>query len=175
MPTKERYWRDPERGRAQSRDYHHRHRVEAAKAHHEYYILHRDEIKAQEKARRSTPGFKARRNARLHTWREANRDKVNIQNRAYYRRLRAKVINAYGGKCVCCSESRIEFLALDHKDGHGNENRRAMGRSGGGAPFYVWAMKNNFPDIFQILCHNCNFSRGAYGYCPHMTTWPGRS
>ena len=21
--------------------------------------------------------------------------------------------------------------------------------------------------IFQVLCHNCNMSKGFYGYCPH--------
>jgi hypothetical protein len=30
-------------------------------------------------------------------------------------------------------------------------------------------IKNNFPDGFQVLCHNCNMSIGLYGYCPHQT------
>lgn len=30
-----------------------------------------------------------------------------------------------------------------------------------------WAIKNDFPDVFQVLCHNCNQAIGYYGSCPH--------
>jgi hypothetical protein len=26
---------------------------------------------------------------------------------------------------------------------------------------------NHFPPLFQILCYNCNFAKGADGVCPH--------
>jgi hypothetical protein len=26
---------------------------------------------------------------------------------------------------------------------------------------------NEFPDGFQVLCHNCNLAKGYYGECPH--------
>ena len=81
---------------------------------------------------------------------------------------RVAVLQYYGGntpKCVCCGETRLAFLAVDHKNGKGNEHRRAIGKSGLG--FLVWLVKNNFPEGFQVLCHNCNMSRGLYGGCPH--------
>lgn len=31
-----------------------------------------------------------------------------------------------------------------------------------------WLKKNDYPKGFQILCHNCNMSKGFYGYCPHV-------
>jgi len=27
--------------------------------------------------------------------------------------------------------------------------------------------KKQFDKTFVILCHNCNFSKGHYGFCPH--------
>jgi hypothetical protein len=84
--------------------------------------------------------------------------------RANGRRLRQTVISHYGGKCDCCGESRIEFLAVDHINGGGNEHRRQVGN---GHNMYAWIVRNSFPDMFRILCYNCNHSLGMYGRCPH--------
>lgn len=81
-------------------------------------------------------------------------------------RLRFEILKHYGGKCKCCGESRIEFLAIDHTNGGGNKQRRQIyGCSG----LYCWLKRNGFPGGFRVLCHNCNQSFGAYGYCPHTT------
>lgn len=69
-------------------------------------------------------------------------------------------------QCCCCGEWRIEFLSLDHKAGDGAEHRRLIGH-GRGSNIYLWAIRNGFPNIFQVLCMNCNCARGFYGYCPH--------
>lgn len=78
---------------------------------------------------------------------------------------RKAAIDYYGGKCACCGETEYAFLAFDHIDGGGNKHRRNekignMGR---------WAYDNGFPDILQILCHNCNSAKGFYGECPHKS------
>lgn len=76
-----------------------------------------------------------------------------------------KIITAYGGKCVCCGESNREFLTIDHINGNGHTHRKELG---GSVYFYKWLIDNNFPkDNFRLLCMNCNFSVGKYGYCPH--------
>ena len=36
-----------------------------------------------------------------------------------------------------------------------------------GSTLHKWIKDNNFPDGFQILCHNCNQAKGYYGICPH--------
>ena len=36
-----------------------------------------------------------------------------------------------------------------------------------GTSLVIWIKKNNFPKGFQILCHNCNQTKGYYGKCPH--------
>lgn len=80
-------------------------------------------------------------------------------------RLRIEILSHYGGKtplCSCCGESHIEFLSVDHINGGGAKHKRLLG---GG--LYDWLKKNNYPSGYRILCHNCNQSLGAYGYCPH--------
>jgi len=82
-----------------------------------------------------------------------------------HRRRRAAVIQKYGGVCTCCGEDRLPFLALDHVDGGGSEHRREVGHGG---PLMTWIISNNYPPVFQVLCHNCNISKGLYGKCPHQ-------
>ena len=70
-------------------------------------------------------------------------------------------------KCAClnCNEDRIEFLSIDHINGGGHQHREKIKRRGIG--FFKWLIDNNFPEGYRVLCHNCNQSRGYYGYCPH--------
>ena len=92
----------------------------------------------------------------------------------YYRHLRMKALQAYGGAkpfCACCGLNQIEFLTIDHIDGGGNKQRQKMKLRS----FYSWLKKNNYPKGFQILCMNCNFAKGMYDICPHksknLSTW----
>jgi hypothetical protein len=83
------------------------------------------------------------------------KDKVRRDNN------RNTVIKYYGGKCVECGESKSVCLAIDHIDGDGNTHRHKIGKYGSG--FFKWLMDNNFPEGFQILCHNCNMSKYLNG------------
>lgn len=83
-------------------------------------------------------------------------------HRDYQRRARVMVIKKYGGKCKCCKEKRIEFLAVDHINGGGGKHRKIIGTN-----VAMWLIKNKFPKGFQILCHNCNMAKGFWGTCPH--------
>ena len=31
----------------------------------------------------------------------------------------------------------------------------------------AWITRNNFPEGFRVLCHNCNSAIAVYGKCPH--------
>ena len=80
------------------------------------------------------------------------------------RKKRVDAIQARGGKCECCGETRIEFLTVDHINGL--EDRHKNSRSGEGLLDRV--RKENYPkDKYRVLCYNCNCSLGFYGYCPH--------
>ncbi len=86
----------------------------------------------------------------------------------YYKKRRMLVLQFYGSnppQCKCCGEQTIQFLSIDHINGGGNKHRKEIG--GSGYALYSWIIKNNFPDGFQILCHNCNQAKGYYGICPH--------
>ncbi len=79
-----------------------------------------------------------------------------------------KVVDEYGGKCVCCGESTIEFLTIDHINNNGAQIRKET-KQGTGGKLYRWLIKNNFPkDNYQLLCYNCNCAKGFFGYCPHQ-------
>lgn len=82
------------------------------------------------------------------------------------RNLRLTILAHYGGQCFCCGERRFEFLSLDHINGGGTKHRQSINTQGGWH-FCRWIKKNNFPEGFQILCHNCNLAKGFYGRCPH--------
>ena len=113
-------------------------------------------------------------------WRAVNRKhirlKQNARNKAYpevvkessrkaVRKRKLLIIEHYGGKCVCCGEEHIEFLTIDHINNNGAAHKKELG---GSSALYHWLKRNNYPkDDFQLLCMNCNFSKGKYGYCPH--------
>lgn len=96
-----------------------------------------------------------------------NRDNIRKRQQKYEQKNKIKIIQKYGEKCVCCGESRYEFLTIDHIKNNGAEERKTT-KQGTGGKLYRWLIKNNFPnDNYQLLCFNCNCSKGFYGYCPH--------
>ena len=93
-----------------------------------------------------------------------NKDVITQRVKDATRHLRMEVLLAYGAQCKCCGESRYEFLAFDHVNDDGNEHRKVV--SAHNLP--RWLKRNNYPSGFQVLCHNCNGAKGAYGACPHV-------
>ena len=83
----------------------------------------------------------------------------------YRREARDAVLAAYGNACACCGEGRREFLAVDHVNGGGNQERRSVGNAVVNMMRHIAAQ--GFPETYRVLCHNCNMARGIYGYCPH--------
>ncbi len=83
----------------------------------------------------------------------------------YVRRMKKILVAGYGGKCECCGEKNLEFLALDHRYGDGAKDRKENKRRGTSLHKYVIDL--GFPRRYRILCHNCNMALGFYGYCPH--------
>jgi hypothetical protein len=117
-----------------------------------WYAENRD--KARESARTSYANHRERQVAR-----------VVEGNKRRRRLLRLKAIEHYGGCCQCCSEGRVQFLAIDHINGKGNWHRKT---AVGNRTIAEWLHKNGYPEGFRILCHNCNGSIGFYGFCPHQ-------
>lgn len=86
-----------------------------------------------------------------------NRDRVKSNVKAYQLKTKIEVLTHYSKgtpRCSHCSEKDLRFLCLDHSDGGGKAHKREIGGAGGYV--YLWARKNEFPPMFQVLCHNCN-------------------
>jgi len=82
----------------------------------------------------------------------------NSKRGKFGRNKRLRCILHYGGKCVYCGEGNWAFLEFDHINGDGGVHR-----SEGKFSMVSWIIKNNFPDSIQLLCFNCNKSKGLYG------------
>jgi superfamily II DNA helicase RecQ len=87
-------------------------------------------------------------------------------NKEYRNRIRLEILTYYSKgvpNCSCCQEQRMEFLSIDHINGGGAQHRKTMKASS----IYSAIKRDNFPENYRVLCHNCNMSKGLYGYCPH--------
>lgn len=91
-------------------------------------------------------------------------------------RVRYLIIGFYSHgtyRCACCGESQFDFLTLDHiNGGGGREMIQLFGRRQASSPFYFWLARNGFPSGYQILCLNCNMSKGKHGVCAHRRPVP---
>lgn len=109
---------------------------------------------------------------------KSKKDKYREQHVRWQSALKAEVFGHYGGRCVCCGESDMRFLSLDHVRGDGRRHRDSISiaKSGAGSvTVWYWAKKNNFPSTLQVLCYNCNFAKRTKILCPHQedndTAW----
>lgn len=78
--------------------------------------------------------------------------------RRYLADLKYRVWSHYSGgspMCACCGEAHVEFLCLDHINGGGNQERRALGLKNASA-LYRHIIGSGFPAGYRVLCHNCN-------------------
>src|SRR5215468_6689289 len=80
-------------------------------------------------------------------------EKRSEHNRRYQRKLKQQLIDAYGGRCICCGEATYEFLTLEHLNGGGTAHRERLGSTN---MVYLEVIKLGFPDEYTILCMNCN-------------------
>ena len=103
------------------------------------------------------------RNYQRRKWKERP-EEAKAYQRAYRRKIRENLIKEYGGICRCCGETDIRFLTFDHINGGGTKERKLLKRNG--SHYYLVLRKTKREDI-QILCYNCNCSKGIYGKCPH--------
>lgn len=111
-------------------------------------------------------------------YRERHPDKIQETNRRGRERLgpeywrqwqqarKAQLIAAYGGKCACCGETEPAFLSLDHINGGGRQERKALGNSG----LFKKLRDAGWPkDGYRLLCMNCQFGFMHGRTCPHQS------
>jgi len=107
-----------------------------------------------------------------------------------YWEAKAKFLEMYGYVCACCGEANPRFLTLDHVRNDGKESRESVvlytisreGRTSSPIPrlktkhtvaFLKDAISKYQPEVYQVLCYNCNFGRAHNdGICPHKQEHP---
>jgi hypothetical protein len=82
----------------------------------------------------------------------------------YVIRLKKAAYVLLGDKCVCCGETIVEFLSIDHIKNDGHVYRKA-GHST--TQVYQDIIKNQCFDKYQLLCMNCQWGKRS-GQCPHQ-------
>lgn len=86
------------------------------------------------------------------------RDNIRFEALKYYSKNEIPI-------CACCKETEIRFLSFDHINNDGSKQRKKMKSN---EVIGEWLRRNNYPDGIQVLCFNCNLSKGFYGECPHI-------
>lgn len=121
----------------------------------------------EELSSKEFPYNSASHTTRKLTCRICFRNEMNLSKKKRNKEVRLAALKAYSKDliCDCCSEKNVEFLTIDHINGNGNKYRKKIG--GGSGAIYRWLRDNNYPKGFRVLCMNCNYSIGIYGYCPH--------
>jgi len=125
------------------------------------------EVRAKENARQRVQNAKPETRAKKKKNYQDNKSEILAKSKVVREDLKKEVFSEYSKRhsksktpcCRCCGENfNIDFLAVDHIDGrtHLAKDEKHLKAN----PLNVWLKKNNFPDGFQILCHNCNFAKG---------------
>lgn len=104
---------------------------------------------------------------RINEWKKRNKSKIALGSNINVIAEKLAFIGAYGGSCECCKDDRFEFLTGDHILGNGSALRKAGEKFG--YDLYRKLRLLGYPKgEYRILCMNCNFAHGKYGYCPHQ-------
>lgn len=83
--------------------------------------------------------------------------------------VKAEMIAAYGGRCLCCGESEPRFLTIEHTNRDGAEHRKRLSKSrSSGLIIWLDLKRRGWPkDGFSVLCWNCNLATKNGDPCPH--------
>lgn len=138
----------------------------AKKRLHEWYIKNRQKCIDYSKQYTKTHSEEHKKTNRR--WWRNHPEQTAKYRKIYNEKVHLEVLTHYGGnppECACCAESHIDFLTIDHINGGGTKQRAQIKRYG--SSFFVWLIKNNFPEGYRVLCYNCNCSKkGNRGFCP---------
>lgn len=156
------------RCRERNKKYRQLNREHIKKIEHNWYETHKEKlIAASNKWKKSHPDW-----YKKYYWK--HKDMLNKKQRIRYRereaevnkRLRLEVLSHYSGgtpHCRVCKITNPQYLAIDHinNDGYIQKKQGVYG-----IVLYRWLKRNNFPEGYQILCHNHNYAKHR-----HTQTW----
>lgn len=109
------------------------------------------------------PDYNSKVKAAHKKQREDNRDLIRLQKHESHRRLKFKVIDHYGGKCIYCGQTNLDFLTIGHKNNDGGKHRTEIRNTMGYSTntfidIYAYLIRVNFitPYELQVECWNHN-------------------
>ena len=148
--------RNPEARRAYQAEWRSKNRKKIRAYARDYYRENRDRLLEQQRTRGAQPEYR--------------KQKKEVRERRYHR-ARITVLRMYGGekpRCACCGESQYEFLSIDHIVPGVGYYRNGNGVKQAGENLYTHLVKQPIqPDLYQVLCHNCNLGKRTGNHCPH--------
>ena len=74
----------------------------------------------------------------------------------YRLRIKSKLFDILGNKCVHCGFSDVRALQIDHVHGNGTRHIKEVGRNHQYFLYVLNAVKNGSKN-YQLLCANCNW------------------
>ena len=141
-----------------------------------------EERKKKQKTRQQTPAYKAWRKKHVSSPSTKAKDKARQQTTRYKEKKknnrdekRLKILQEYSKRhsksdvpcCRCCGKnSHVDFLSIDHILGKKEMDlipelvEMGYSSKSNSGKLRKWIIDNNFPEYFQILCHNCNTAKG---------------
>jgi len=131
----------------------------AARAKARYHRIIRDPVESK--------SHKSKWYAAVARWAKRNPVKIANYQKTCRDKVRKEVLINYGGDspaCACCAEKELDLLTIDHITPCGRKGRK---KQGNGSALYHRLRKQAFPKGYRVLCMNCNFAIGVFGYCPH--------
>lgn len=99
-------------------------------------------------------------------YRQEHREHLVEKARERRHEIRRQVLAHYSDgvlKCAHCGIADERALTIDHVNGGGCKHRRMLGMEHSSDKFYLWLIRNDFPEGYQVLCYNCNCVKGHYG------------
>jgi NAD-dependent SIR2 family protein deacetylase len=88
--------------------------------------------------------------------------------RTYRDSRRTKLIIVLGGRCVCCGETELPFLVIDHVHGQGVALRKRHDAYTETRRIWKLVEAGTAALEVQVLCANCNMAKERKGGCPHQ-------
>jgi len=86
------------------------------------------------------------------TYARKHPEKVRLVTLVSHIRLRKRVLEKFGGKCIRCGIDDWRVLQLNHLNGGGTKEHKAKSRD----RFYREILTGKRDEDFNILCANCN-------------------
>ena len=135
----------------------------------EYYQKNKQKLLNSHKKYRDKPDTQIKLKELRERWKKNNPN--YLKNLRKSRRIICIEHYSSGKNCCnCCGENIYEFMSIDHINGGGGKHRKSLN----GERLETWLINNNFPEGYQILCHNCNQAKGHHKICPHELIKVGR-